>query len=119
MLPLLDLMFGPAIERPKTHDDGVVLDPDEEFTLPMPRRKYLDAARIQLHRHTNGLWMWSVSFSFTRNGFWSQVGARDGKFAQTREAALHYAVQELLGYCAEFPNDKIARATAAWARRLK
>lgn len=88
---LLDLMRAPPIIRPVDPDGPVIQgEPDELLRLKHPRLAW-DIARIELHRHDDGLWMWSVSVA----GGGYRVGPKWGKFAATRDDALHHAAQEL------------------------
>lgn len=52
-------------------------------------------ADIKLHRHDDGLWMWSVAFCCDGEGSGYQVGPKWGKFAETRDDALFYAIAEM------------------------
>lgn len=85
--------------------DGFVVsgDVDETLTLPHPRYAW-DRARIELHRHDNGLWMWSASYNYGNGGSGYRVGPKWGKFAETREDALHYAVAEMKQHLEPVPE---------------
>ena len=91
-----------TLRRPPVHvaveADGPVLnaelDPDFTFRLPHPRMAW-DRAEIEIHRHENGLWMWSTSHMADMSGSCYRVGAKWGRFAETREDALFYACEEL------------------------
>lgn len=69
-------------------------DPDFTFLLPHPRMAW-DRARIEIHRHVDGLWMWSTSSQTNDRGHSYRVGAKWGKFAESREDALFYACEEM------------------------
>lgn len=98
--------------------DGDVLqgDADRCFRLGHPRLAW-DSAKIELHLHTNGLWMWGVDYHVESHGGGYRVGPKWGKFAETIDDALHYAVDELL---TRIIDDKSAEATRVrtWARGL-
>lgn len=97
----LDLFATPVaspIIRPVDRDGGVIQgEPDETLILPHPRLAW-PLARIDLHQHTDGTWMWGI----TRAGGGYRVGPKWGKFAATRDDALHWAVQELLDWHERF-----------------
>lgn len=94
-LSLFDVLRGPMIVRPCDGFGPVVQgEADETMILPHPRLAW-DRARIELHQHTDGLWMWSVSLSGDNGcGGGYKVGPKWGRFAASRDDALHYAVQE-------------------------
>jgi hypothetical protein len=54
-----------------------------------------DRTRIEIHQHTNGKWMWSTSFMADNAGGGYRVGSKWGRFAESREDALFFAVEEL------------------------
>lgn len=97
-MSLLDMMRAPAIIRPVDGSGHVVQGPVAEvLTLPHPRMAW-PLARIELHPHDDGLWMWSASSA----GGGYRVGVKWGKFAETRDDAAHYAARELLDRCAGY-----------------
>lgn len=101
---LLDMMRGAPIIRPVDPLGEVIQgDPDEVLRLKHSRLAW-DITRIELHQHSDGLWMWSVSCA----GGGYRVGPKWGKFAATRDDALHHAAQELI----EKMRGKLARADA-------
>ena len=104
---LLDLMRTPPIRKRVDPDEPVLLtSPDEELILPHPRMAW-DSARIQLHQQTDGLWMWATSFGTSQRGSGYAIGAKWGNFAETRDDALHWAIQELSGRLKpEIPEEK-------------
>ncbi|GAC1042286.1 hypothetical protein [Rhizobium sp. No.120] len=69
-------------------------DPDFTFRLAHPRMVW-DRARIEIHRHVDGLWMWSTSSQTNDRGHCYKVGAKWGNFAESREDALFYACEEM------------------------
>lgn len=92
---LFDMLRGPMIVRPCDGLGPVVQgEADETLILPHPRLAW-DRARIELHRHTDGLWMWSVSLHGDEGaGGGYKVGPKWGRFAESRDDALFFAVQE-------------------------
>lgn len=96
-LGLFDVMRAPAVRIPVDADGPVLnaeIEPDFVFRLPHPRMAW-DRAEIEIHRHSNGLWMWSTSYSADWCGHGYRVGAKWGNFAENREDALFYACEEL------------------------
>jgi len=75
---------------------GVVIQgqADNSFVLPHPHLVW-PLAQIDLHKHSDGTWMWGVNFSTGHHGRGYRVGPKWGKFAVTREDALFYAAREL------------------------
>ncbi|AVO37360.1 hypothetical protein [Pukyongiella litopenaei] len=117
MTDLLDLMREPPVTLPVFDALGVIQgEIDETLRLTHPRMAW-DRARIELHRHTDGLWMWSVSFHADGRGSGYRVGPKWGHFAKSREDALHWAVDELLTRL-ESVEGKNADLIRAWARGL-
>lgn len=94
-LNLFDALRSPPVRVPVDPDGPVIkTDPDFTFRLPHPRMAW-DRADIEIHRHDNGLWMWSTSYMADMGGGGYRVGEKWGKFAATREDALFYACEEL------------------------
>lgn len=92
---LFDLMRGQMIVRPCDGDGPVVQgEADETLILPHPRLAW-DRARIELHLHSDGLWMWSVSVAGDGGcGGGYKVGPKWGRFAESRDDALAFAIAE-------------------------
>jgi hypothetical protein len=112
---LLDLMRAPMIVQP-VDAYGHVVQGDPEETLTWSRGYRF--ARIELHRADGGLWMWATGFSLADMGCGYKVGAKWGRFAVSRDDALHYAVCEL--------TDRLSKAidsdkglAIAWAGQLR
>lgn len=94
-LGLFDALYAPAVVLPIDPDGHVVQgEVDEHYFLPHLRLAW-HRAEIELHRHENGLWMWSASYKCDQQGSGYRVGPKWGKFAETRDDALFYAVREL------------------------
>lgn len=121
MTTLLDLMRAPPLRVPVDRDGPVVQgDPDEVLEwMPNPRQLWRHA-RIELHREPEG-WMWSVSFSGCGGGSSYKVGRKWGRFAASRDDALHYAIEELRERMSRRhdDDDATARAIMAWAGGLR
>lgn len=117
MMDLLDLMREPPVKRPVTDALGVIHgDVDETLRLEHPRMAW-DRARIELHRHVDGLWIWSVSFHADGGGSGYRIGPKWGRFAKSRDDALHWAVDELHTRLNR-SESKDADLIRAWSRRL-
>lgn len=117
-LSLFDVGRRPPLVIP-VNADGPVLqfEPDFVFRLAHPRMAWA-RAKIEVHRHTNGLWMWSVGYTCNDGGGGGyRVGEKWGKFADTREDALFYAVQELEGRIAGRDAPEAA-IILKWAQSL-
>lgn len=123
-LSMLDLWEAkPVSVRLPVDRDGEVVrgEPDETLTLPHPRLAW-PLARIELHRHTDGRWMWSAS---TAGGGY-KVGPKWGRFAETRAGALYHAAQEVIELAEKIRDPAGAGITAqqlgqikAWALSMK
>ncbi|WP_294138359.1 hypothetical protein [Sphingomonas sp.] len=87
---------APAIVR-RVDPNGPVIQGkiDEVLMLPHPHLRWA-RARIELHRHTDGLWMWATGYHDDGgSGGGYRVGAKWGNFAKTRDDALFYACEEI------------------------
>ncbi len=116
---LLDLMQAPPEIEPVDPDGDVVQGrPDEVLTLAHSRIRHLSSAEIELHRHTDGRWMWSVSYHFCDRGGSYKVGPKWGRFARDRQSALYWATQELIRATRNVADDSEARRIAAWVGKL-
>lgn len=117
-LSLLDLVAPAAIIRPVDPDGHVVQgEPDEEIAWSGRGVKTL----LQIHQHTDGLWMWSVSFETSETGVHYRVGPKWGRFATTRRDAVTLAMQELRERVDESQQIAPAQKTAliSWAARME
>jgi hypothetical protein len=115
MSALLDLMHAPAILRPVCPDGNVIQGEVDEVLTWQGQRGGI-SARIELHKHTDGLWMWSTGWDTKSRGHRYRVGPKWGKFAETRDDALFYAVKELEQDLKA--DDPDAGRICAWARGL-
>ncbi|WP_022727266.1 hypothetical protein [Fodinicurvata sediminis] len=120
-LSIFDVIVPPAIRRPVEPYGNVVQEESHEtLRLPHPRIAW-GKARIELHQHSDGLWMWATNFNLSGWGGGYRVGPKWGKFADTRDAALHHAVQEIKGRVAKRARettDKERREVTVWAEGL-
>ncbi len=116
MTDLLDLMREPMVVRPVDIDGQVVIEPRERLTFGVTGTRM---AAIELHPSTDGSWMWSTSFGIPGAGRGYRVGEKWGRFARTRDDALHYAVEEMRGRLAEHSACPVAKQILAWARGLR
>lgn len=113
-LDLFAALRSPAIRLPcDPHGPVIQGECDESLVLPHPRLAW-PLAQIDLHRHTDGLWMWGIS----KAGGGYRVGPKWGRFAATRDDALHWAVQELLDWhgSRKNPPDSIFLTPAQFAK---
>lgn len=95
-LSLLDALRNPPIIKPiMPHGDVIHGQVDDSFVLPHPRLA-LPVAQIDLHRHSDGMWMWGLNFAADSHGGGYRVGPKWGKFASSRDDALYYAAREML-----------------------
>lgn len=123
-LSMLDLWEAkPVAVRLPVDRDGSVLqgEPDETLILPHPRMAW-PLARIELHRHADGRWMWSAS---TAGGGY-KVGPKWGRFAETRSGALYHAALEIMERADRVRDPSGASITSqqlaqikAWAVSMK
>jgi len=116
-LGLFDALHALPVIVPVDPDGPVVKGEVDEFLcLPHPRLAW-NRAEIELHRHENGLWMWSASWHCDNCGSSYRVGPKWGKFAETRDDALFYAVRELTA-ALEGKDTPEAKQILEWAAAL-
>lgn len=116
-LGLFDVLRKPPVVIPVDRDGQVVQgDVDEHLFLAHPRYAW-NRADIELHCHESGLWMWATGWCDGSGGGGYRVGAKWGKFAETRDDALFYAVRELTDRLASRGSPDAA-LIVAWARGL-
>lgn len=116
-LSFLDLIAPPpALMRFPVDPHGEVVQgaPDETLTLPHPRMAW-PLARIEMHQHTDGRWMWSASAV----GRSYKVGPKWGRFAQDRETALRGAAREVLDLAERAGRPDPYCLTAAQLQQVK
>lgn len=119
MTTLLDLMHAPAIRRPVSPDGPVVQGaPDEVLCWQLDPKKHWQKAVIELHRHTDGTWMWSTSCSTSLGGWSYKVGEKWGHFAETRADALHHARRELIDRLTMREHGDAIKRIVTWAEGL-
>lgn len=106
----------PVVVAVDPHGDVLQGGADRCWVLKHPRLAW-DSAKIELHRHSNGLWMWGVCFHVENHGGGYRVGPKWGKFAETIDDALHYAVGELLSKIGDDKSSDAARVRT-WAKGL-
>ena len=123
-LSIFDALREPMIRQPvDPHGSVLQGEAQESFRLPHPRYAR-DYAMIELHPAASGLWMWGVSLQ-TDAGFGCgyKVGEKWGRFARSRDDALHYAVEEIKGRLANQSCDlrhcPSIKKIIAWAEDLK
>lgn len=117
-LGLFDAVRMPPV-RVAVERDGPVLQTDPDFTFRLPHPRYAwDRAEIEVHRHIDGLWMWSASYNADLGGSGYRVGPKWGRFAQTREDALFYACEEIVSRLHEKATAD-ALLILKWADALK
>ncbi|RRH72030.1 hypothetical protein [Falsigemmobacter faecalis] len=115
-------LWQPVPVRLPVDPHGTVIQgaPDETLILPHPRMAW-PLARIELHRHTDGRWMWSASAA----GSSFKVGPKWGRFAGDRDMALRAAALEILNLAEQVTSPDGFCISAAqllqvkdWAGRL-
>ncbi|HEV7436126.1 MAG TPA: hypothetical protein VGO22_14795 [Pseudorhizobium sp.] len=84
----------PLIKKIDAYGSVLQAEPDHTFRLKHPRMAW-DRARIEIHQHRDGTWMWSTRWQCESEGGGYRVGEKWGKFAESREDALFYAAQEI------------------------
>lgn len=116
-LNLLDLLYKPMVTKPVNLELGVLSgEADITFTLPHKRLAW-DQAKIELHQHLDGQWMWSVSFNAGNHGAGYKVGPKWGKFAESKSDALFYASNELRFRLGD-KNDRETKLILEWLNSL-
>lgn len=115
-----DFRDPPILQRVDP-DGEVIQNPKEVFRLPHSKLVYA-LCEIRLHPHIDGLWMWSTSIQSPADGFGSGywVGAKWGKFARSRDDALHYAREEVRHLLTKRePRKKAAALILPWLETLQ
>ena len=94
-LSIFDVMRAPPVSPDFELEDSVVKGQvDVSLQLPHKRMAW-DQARIELHQHTSGLWMWGTGCNRGGDGWGYRVGSKWGNFAETKDDALYYAIDEI------------------------
>lgn len=114
-LSLFDLAHPPPARQPVDPDGPVVQGPvDITLRLPHPRLAW-DLARIELHEHEDGRWMWGTGWAC--GGY--RVGPKWGHFAATQDAARHHAAREIVERCDRIRDPAAFSITAAQLRAIR
>ena len=118
-MPLLDVLHAPATIMPVDPHGATIPRSEIDEILRLPMKRYVgDQARIQLHRDRGlDLWMWATWHEVEHGGGGYRVGPKWGKFAETRESALHWAINELLDRIADYDTPQ-ARRIRTWLEGL-
>lgn len=103
----LNVVNGSEVRHPSLHQNPEIL------TMPTTRNA---AARIELGQHTDGRWMWGLSWQDGFSGCGFCCGPKWGCFAPTREAALDAAIAQCLEQTAKANTD--CKTVRAWAQTL-
>lgn len=120
------LLPPPAIIRHPVDPNGPVIkdraaiDEVIEIVTPRPCCSY---ACIELHQHSDGLWMWGQNVQLGSSGGGGyRVGPKWGKFAHDRDAALYWAKEEvrqsILGRASPKEHSG-ARKLLSWVNGLR
>ena len=118
-LSLLNLVEPTAIIRPVDPDGHVVQgEPDETHVW---KQSVCSHCRIEIHQHDDGLWMWSVSVHGETGGTGHKVGAKWGKFGESRRDAVVLAVQELRHHLEHDRHINVKRPASLlkWAAEME
>lgn len=116
-LSLFDSLRAPAIRRPVDPNGPVIqCNPTETVSLESKRFAW-PHAKIELHVHIDGTWMWSASFQCGDHGNSYRVGPKWGKFAESRDDALYYACVELRSRIAKESHSD-AKLIRAWIEQV-
>lgn len=92
-LSMLDLWRPAPIQR-GVDPDGMVVEGHIHTVLRLPHPRSGDRARIEVHPHER-LWMWATAFQIGTHGSGYRVGPKWGRFANSMEDAIFWAVREL------------------------
>ncbi|MCR5943971.1 hypothetical protein FG152_24680 [Ochrobactrum sp. XJ1] len=116
-LNLFDLLHKPAVIRPVSFEAGVIQG-EAAVTLFLPHKRMAwHQAEIELHPHTDGSWMWSTSYQTSNRGSGYKVGAKWGKFAQSKEDAFFYACKEMQEQLKAIPGHEV-KLISEWLNSL-
>lgn len=121
-LSMIDLWTPPvAVMRRACDPFGEVLQGEPDEYLHLPRKGNVNPlAEIELHRHSDGQWMWSASYGLlSGSGSSYKVGPKWGRFAATRDDALSAAIDELITGIGRREACPSIPKIFAWARSLR
>ena len=131
MITLLDLMHEPPMERQPGQPPFEIAEV-EHLTLTSRDWGFeREVASIQLGQTTCGKWVWALSYSLATCGRHCGVWGNERKFARSREAALHHAIEELRAMlrdrqrnastdsCWSRSNDRMIADILKWAEGLR
>jgi len=77
----------------------------------------LPRASVQVAQHTDGRWMWAITFSTSSGGEGYAPHAKWGRFTQDRDAAVKEGIKEMLERLARRNwTAKQIEKLLAWAR---
>lgn len=93
-------------------------------TTSTPTRPYYVAfptAHIETAQHSDGRWMWGISFDTATCGEGCAPLAKWGRFAATEAAAIDAGIQEMRERIASRanPNDTQLRKLKAWLDKIE
>ncbi|UWQ47284.1 hypothetical protein [Leisingera aquaemixtae] len=121
-LSLLGVMLSAPVAVPKPVEPSGQVIPRAEIMqtirLPHPILAW-DTAAIELHQHTDGMWMWATQASLGGNGYGYSVGPKWGNFAHSRADALWLAADEIERRVAKRDDSGCKGRIAAWCVKLK
>lgn len=78
--------------------DGTAFEEAAAYPSPAPTRSHyvgLPQAAVRIAQHTDGRWMWAISYYTNEGGEGSAPLAKWGRFAPTRDAARKAGIEEL------------------------
>lgn len=108
--------FDARVRREPVDPDGPVLQGPADITLTLPHPKLAWAlARIEVHPHKDGRWMWSASVC----GSGYKVGPKWGRFAPDQQAATRCAADEILAHIDRRTPDSMGISWSEWRQILR
>jgi len=112
MTTLLDLMHEPPLERRPGSPPFEIAEVEHLDLTSKDWGFERKMASIQLGRTSCGKWVWATSYSLATCGRYCGVWGNERKFARSREAALHHAIEELRARL----RDEQSHASSTWSR---
>ena len=93
----MDTLIPPPIriDRPCDPNGPVIVSTADIAEVLEYTGKNISYFRIELHPHTDGLWMWGINYQVEWRGSGYRVGPKWGKFAEDRDGALYHAREEM------------------------